>query len=73
MGEERKQKVVPEEDLNQLLDKADVVEEVDIERITGTLAIDGETHPPRELVKQEIKKLHARKSTRRKPNSKKPS
>ncbi len=63
MGKEKER----DERINNILDRADVADGVIVDRITETLAIDGETHPSRKKVAREVRKLHGRKSKRRTP------
>ena len=51
--------------LDNSLDKIDEVEGVTEDRIVDSLAIDGETHPQRLKIHQEIERLHVRKPKRR--------
>ena len=53
-----------EEELNILLDKAERGEDVWADRIHQTLQIDGETHPDRDQVRQELKTIHGRRKPR---------
>lgn len=72
MGKERKRSLSPSK-LDEFLDQADKAQGVTANRITESLAIDGETHPTRQLVKEEIQRFDARRPKRRTPKSSKHS
>ena len=60
-------------EINHGLDRIDQSEDVTVDRVYETLQIDGETHPPKCKVKEEIGNLHGRKHLRHKsPKPEKP-
>lgn len=63
MVQERKQpKIDP---IDKGLDKMDEVQGVAAERIAESLTLDGETHPPRNNIRKELKRLDASRHRRR--------
>ena len=63
MDLEKKRGLTPD-NLDDFLEQADQAQGVTANRITESLAIDGETHPKRQLVIEEIQRLDARKRKR---------